>query len=67
MSIEEICIDEGVECIYDLPLLDSRDDHSRLALSDGENSIWVCDHCGELHDPDDDDGICECQEENEDD
>jgi hypothetical protein len=58
--IHEIMESEGVECIWDLDLLESRDEHSRLALSDGENSVWVCEWCEELHDPDD--GVCECSE-----
>ena len=58
--IHEIMEAEGVECIWDLDLLESRNECSRLALSDGENSVWVCEWCEEAHDPDD--GVCECSE-----
>lgn len=64
MCAESIAEQEGVDSIWDLNLLETREEHSRLALSDGENSVWVCDWCGELHDPDAD-TRCECCEPDE--
>lgn len=63
----DIAAEQGVDCIWDLPLLEARGYHSRMALADGENSVWVCDYCESLHDPDDDDGVCECQADDDED
>ena len=35
--------------------LESCGHHNRYALPDGESSLWICDECNQLHDPDDDD------------
>ncbi len=50
-----------LDCIYDLDLLETSGEYSRLALPDGENSIWVCDQCGDLADPDE--GCPDCNDE----
>lgn len=63
LCVQDYIEEYGLDCIYDLDLLDSSGDYSRLALPDGENSIWVCDACGELADPDE--GCEFCREDNE--
>ncbi|MCB1776706.1 MAG: hypothetical protein KDI50_04640 [Candidatus Competibacteraceae bacterium] len=35
--------------------LESCGHHSRYALPDGLSSLWICDECHQLHDPEDDD------------
>lgn len=60
VTVEDYCEKYGVNNIYDLDLLDTQGECSRLALPDGENSIWVCDQCGELVDPDE--GCEHCEE-----
>ena len=62
LCVHDYLDEYGLDCIYDLDLLDSEGDYSRLALPDGENSIWVCDNCGELADPDEGCEFC-CEEE----
>lgn len=53
----------GVDSIVDLNWLETRrigdTTYERLALPDGENSIWVCADCGELCDPEEDEGAHE--------
>lgn len=58
-----LCVADYIEefnltSIYDLDLVETRGEFSRLAIPDTEDCIWVCDACGELSDPDDNDGNC---------
>jgi hypothetical protein len=57
-TVEEYEQELELNCIWDLEILDTSRGFTRLALPDGENSIWVCDICGELSDPDFPD--CDC-------
>ena len=68
-TVDDYCEELGLKSIWDLDLLDMEGGCSRLALPDGENSIWVCDSCGELSDPDPDFAGCDCYtlEDDEDD
>ena len=56
VTVQDYLDEFQIQSIYDLDLLESEGEFSRLALPDGENSIWVCDECGELADPDE---VCE--------
>lgn len=62
--MHEVCVKDyldeyDVKSIDSLDVLETKGDLVRLALTDGENSIWVCDYCGELADPDEGCFYCE--------
>ena len=60
-TVEEYEQELELDCIWDLEILDTSRGFTRLALPGGEDSIWLCDECGELSDPDFPD--CECYDD----
>jgi hypothetical protein len=51
VCVQDYLDEYNVESIHILEILDMKGDYIRMALPDGENSIWVCESCGELVDP----------------